>query len=460
MEVNINGVTITLKTVKCEKFPNGEIRLTLYKEPNTSRREGKRLPGEEIPSPPNLSLAQNSKRSPNAAPMTNPGKSEIGYGRLSERRTHFSTYGRRTVLRAGAALEQAAPRDECYMITCTVPGSTEEALKAIAASSAYLVQRLKSWLCKRISNNLSLHCWEWQKRGALHLHLVIWIPIRSVAEYVQKNLKTEWVRLLNATAAQSGIDVWARSYGGTWKDSTDVLRVECAQVKKSVAAYLAKYISKGRRENKGFEGNFFYPSRWYGVSRPLLKLTRELSTTLIYTSSKLHEVEAMYEELVNIVDIEESKVHQWKHKVGNGKTTVSYSAKNITEYIWKQVVDTMPSNPLYGTALYTRSLRYCQSALALMKKRTHWQECFFQLSSEYVKNLAGNVSSSNSMNGLDLEYLLDTIVYAATWCMKTRSFIEGDVRLQHSTGVEILAAFKRLSHSEKLAMPFEEKDRG
>lgn len=440
-------------STKCERFPNGEIRVTTYREKLSSRTNIGAVDDNEksdstltCHSLKTLNGSQNADKQGDSVSV-----GTAGYGRLG-RRTSFSTYGRRAILRAGAAIERAVPKEECDMLTLTVPGSTGDALRVVASYSSYLVQRLKAWIGKRVKSPLSLYCWEWQKRGALHLHLVQHFPDRAAEEYIRTNLKSEWTRLLNAIALKSGIDVWKRQDGTTWRNSTGVLRVECAPVKKSVAAYLAKYLSKGRDEYKGFGAQFFHPTRWYGISRPLLELTREMTETYIHTSGRLSEALAMHEDCLYVLQREALRWHHWKHEIGNGVTTVAYFPNNTMESTWNQIMQIVPQPIESATTLGRRSLNFCLNSKALMTRYPVWRHCFEQLSSDYVRRMDRDLSPSLSMSGLDMEYLVDTYTFSLTWYQRTRSNIPATLSAHLTRGLEIQRQWSTMAFRCKLDM--------
>jgi len=199
-----------------------------------------------------------------------------GYGREG-RSSVFSRLARRSLLDAGAVMDKDCPRDECLFITCTHPGSTGESFRALAECSGYVVHRLKARVACYCPSNYSFYCWEWQKRGALHLHYVIHCPDSSVFGFLQRNVKAEWIRLIDAVCLKSGIDLWGKSGGGSWSAYKSVVRVEAARVRKAVAAYLSKYLSKGSDQVGDSSPFRFFPSRWYGISRALRERVRALT---------------------------------------------------------------------------------------------------------------------------------------------------------------------------------------
>lgn len=137
-----------------------------------------------------------------------------------------------------------------------------------------MVHRLKSWASTCGEALHLIYCWEWQKRGALHLHLAAWFPSPDARARLHRGLRGEWIRLLLAVNERSGVDLFARAGGrGTWLDCLDKVRARAEWVRKSVAKYLGKYLSK--TIPAGSESRrFFYPSRWWGSTSNLKRQER------------------------------------------------------------------------------------------------------------------------------------------------------------------------------------------
>lgn len=259
-----------------------------------------------------------------SSPLTLALNSTPNNGIPKERRKSgvFTLDARRKLLRAGGALGRFdSEPSHCLFFTGTLPGSTEEAYRAIAVYSSEIVHRVKKWIGKRYDEfQYSFYCWELQKRGALHLHYLLYCPCKSSRERMMREFKSFWTFLLMSVSEKSGVDLFARSYGGTHRQNLDVVQAYVQECRSSVSAYMAKYV--GKDAGKGNTANF--PSRWSSVSRPLGTLIKEYTrevkaVTPSYTQARSKFVTAR-EELTDTGGVH----YTYHHKVGVGDTHIGY----------------------------------------------------------------------------------------------------------------------------------------
>lgn len=355
-----------------------------------------------------------------------------GYGVLP-RFQKFSTYARRTLLRAGGALEDSHPHNECLFLTLTLPGSTRESMEVLAKYSAYAVQHLKNWLGKRIKGNLSLYTWEWQKRGALHLHYVVYCPDKQVGEYIEKNLKVQWIRILDAIVKESGVDIYRKSSGFSWASNKDIVRVDCQWCEKSVAAYLSKYVSKASKANVSMPKNAFCPSRWYGVSRPLLALLREKTVRTCLSSLREAEAWENYEDCLSVLQSFGIKCYQYGHTVGSGKTIVSYVMQHERKSIWSQLMSVVKNTVDSSESIERKLLGLVQQGVYTMKRCPTWYSTFKQFCSNSRPAHLINSPLSADTTRADLAFLVDMLTYTYRYTERTRYELPGSAKLWYSS---------------------------
>lgn len=320
--------------ILAQAFPNNEIRVTMAPvsggrdpftqdddstpEPNVSHDT---FDSENNESPP-LSLGSNSKTE----------RSSAGYGALPKKPTRFGLNAKRQLLRCGGALEQSAPTEEVLFLTGTLPGSTEDAFRAIAAYSGYIVNGLKAWISTYVPGKYDFYVWEYQKRGALHLHYAVHVPDELHRNHILAAFRDWWITILHRVGEMAGCDMFRKNSGHTWLSDLSKVRAVAEVCKKSVARYLAKYLSKSAAPTRG-SARFFTPSRWWGTSRPLKSLTAALTTTVEIITSGVQAVRRKWEEVYHACASSDGVTYCYRHNVGIGQTSVSYPATK-EEYQW------------------------------------------------------------------------------------------------------------------------------
>ena len=387
-----------------ECFPNNEIRLTM------TRVVVRRSPDDDDASTNELSEHGSDCRS--ASEVWEDGNdrdtldisSEFkrpGYGRLGKR-TRFGLNARRKLLRAGGAADKVAPnRREWVFLTGTQPSGTLESFRALAEWSGYLVNGLKAWIGWHAKNTFSFYVWEFQKRGALHLHYAVHIPDRKARQYIIDNFKNEWKKLLDNVQEKSGVDMWKRADGSYHRKGWGVLQAYAQTVRKSVAAYLAGYCSD--RSNKhNIDGKFdYYPSRWWGVSRPL---NAELEAQTIRICKEIPSFNGARIQMSDMrAKLEDScrKVHYYPHKVGVGETVVAYPHPDNLSQTWSNLWGHLKAsmtgiNVQSSTALVREYLRIYPTLL--LRYSSLDGKALSNLKESYQRFLGSSISQSWVLN--------------------------------------------------------------
>jgi len=171
-----------------------------------------------------------------------------------------------------------------------------------------------------------LWVWEWQKRGALHWHGVFEFNNKNEAKKVYAKFKSLWIRIMESVGRREGVDIAAKDAFESHSGDYEVWRTRPEWARKNPARYLAKYMAKAVSP-KGKEGEVFYPSRWYSVSRSLLLKVRE---STMYAS--VPRPEGVDHTEVTPADLElieklfglSNSVKQFPDKVKSGYTFVFY----------------------------------------------------------------------------------------------------------------------------------------
>jgi hypothetical protein len=257
-----------------ETYVGGEVRVVCVPARSPSRTPP---PVNLLPDPDLLISDQKSNPPPlvNRLDSENPRPAGVsGFGLLPTP-TAFGLPARRAIMRLSKVLDSQAqhPQDVVFF-TGTLPGSTPSALLALSQWSGYMIHRLKAWANHCGPGLMMVYCWEWQRRGALHLHLAAWYPSVAARKSMFDGLRQEWIRLLFAIGDKSGVDLFARSGGrGSWANCLEKVRARAEWVRKSVASYLGKYLGKSAAPGTE-KRRFFYPSRWWGSTMNLKTIER------------------------------------------------------------------------------------------------------------------------------------------------------------------------------------------
>ena len=309
-------------------YPNNELRARVIAPPLARRRGDSAVKIAVIPS---LSIVEKLRLENEDIfrPEKNEPSERAGYGG-TPRLTEFSLYGRRKIVRSGGLIGRGDRRESTLFLTGTLPGGTDEALRAISDYSAWIVHELLT-VIPRLGQVKSADCriiwvWEWQDRGALHWHAVCEFPTRRAAQLVFEGFKGLWIRVLESVGERCGIDIAARAGGGTHAGDYTTWRTRPEWARKNPSRYLAKYVAKCKRKSALCEQ--YPPSRWYGISRSLHLELRE-ATVVALTSDVTGQPDYRFSEEFDVELIESlfSKSHttrQFSDKVRSGYTFVFY----------------------------------------------------------------------------------------------------------------------------------------
>lgn len=241
----------------------------------------------------------------------------------------FCLDARRKLLRAGGALERYDPQPlHCVFLTGTLPGSVPSAYRGMADESARIVHRLKKWVAKRYNvHQFSFYCWELQKRGALHLHYLVYVPDSAARKRILDEFRQFWIDLLKSLSDETGVDFFKRSQGGTHRHDTRHVQAYAQECYSSVAAYMAKYVGK----EAGKYSLEYAPKRWSGVSRPLGRLIEQFTDTMVIDTPTYTQASSIYNAVSEELTVSPAVCHKYRHRAGIGDTTLAYYNGNFEE---------------------------------------------------------------------------------------------------------------------------------
>jgi hypothetical protein len=376
-------------------FAGGESRMTWQSLPSP-RKEKKAVLDE-------VTTAVIKKSSPNqekgdSSSLVNSSDSEEGLGPgvsgfgLVPKPTVFGLNARRQVKRLAAVLDGLAEKpSDVIFFTGTLPGSTRDSMLAISQWSGFIIHRLKAWIHDQDSRYNCLFCWEWQRRGALHLHMAVYVNDNTKRIGIYNGFKQKWIDLLETVSDRSGVDVFRRSGGrGTWRGHFDRIRARAEWVAKGVGAYLGKYLSKGIAPS-GCLQKGFYPSRWWGSTQGLKNLEKAARTEDEYLCSSTGQAEAAYNDMVGLMELCSEWSTSYQHKVMPGRTFVGCNtAVPLVRKLFKKGLS-------MRSLTENKSLRECLDEMAALTLILHNEdsEWFagvqsdFPVISTYLKHSAG-----------------------------------------------------------------------
>ena len=332
--------------ILAQSYPNNEIRLTF-----SSVSQRKFVDDGEIESYPigwqfeteGVDLVDGLEKNPGLSLVSNSKTLGLttGYGLLPEKPTTFGPSARRKIMRAGGALEKSiSDPSECLFLTATLPGSTEASFKAIAEWSGYVVNSLKSWIANHITAKLDFYVWEYQKRGALHLHYCVHAQDEDARNHIQRGFKDWWIQILHRVGEKTLTDLFRKNHKYTHLSDTSKVRAVAEICRKSPARYLAKYLSKSTSKLKG-RARFFTPSRWWGTSRPLKKLLDDLTQTIEIIEGSYFGCIKKMQEIRSAFESCEGRFHAIPHKYGLGETLIIYPASESDNKSLIEDIETM-----------------------------------------------------------------------------------------------------------------------
>lgn len=211
---------------------------------------------------------------------------------LKQRPKVFRSQAGEKIKAGGAVIDRFCGLGNTSMLTLTLPGGAWQALDAVSRWSGWIVNRILQVVRRQKDSENPIYwffVWEHQKRGALHLHFCLgWKVSQEKRELLGKEMKAKWFGCLLEIYDKEKIDCFARKgFQGSWRDKPEKWQWDYQEVRKSVAAYFAKYCKKNaslsgkakKRTVRPDEGGgssssglskrkyIHYPSRYWGSSK-------------------------------------------------------------------------------------------------------------------------------------------------------------------------------------------------
>lgn len=200
-----------------------------------------------------------------------------GWG-IQPKATKFGAYARHTILEAGSIASRGTGEvGRGVEVTLTIPGHSRGAFSAVSLWSGYAVNRLLQVIRRSGKPVEWFYVWELQKRGALHIHMALSGVSQPELLRIGRKIRKCWFRVLEEIGRKSDTNMFLRRRGNGNNGYKQFLKGNrVAPIEKSLAAYFAKYVSKGAvKKGKTEVVQGYHPSRWWGISRSLLKKVKK-----------------------------------------------------------------------------------------------------------------------------------------------------------------------------------------
>lgn len=366
--------------VKATSSPNNEIRITLY--PVRRKRTTENCDEDSGSASSSAGFVPNGECSgaflPESPILDIRSEFRTKCNAHEYARTHFGKNACTRIYHAAGALDKNDAEKSHYLfLTATLPGDDEWCKWAIAENSHLIVDRLKSWLSKRLNSRMEFYVWEHQKREALHIHWCLYCPDDSMRQNIKDGFKAQWMRLLDGIEMEKGYSIWGRHEKLSWEDKYSILQTQAVEVYSGVAQYMASYLG-GENCKHANDGKIpYYPKRWFGISRPLSELIKNYTKTFQVEDYSYRKTKILFDDLSKkIEDFSDSSVN-FRHTVGVGETTAAYFQPEIQELAWQELNPMVYKNQTHPViASYLRTVQSIVSICQDLETQSGWYRVF------------------------------------------------------------------------------------
>ena len=251
-------------TSSIERSPLGECRRKWIKS--------------EKRSTPTLDLTEKSQR------ILKPVSKVVGFAACTvSKPKNFGAKQGHKIRESGAALDILCngQQSKARVVTLTLPADTCEAKKAIAAYYGYAINRIFQPVRDDYPEcNNWFFVWEYQRRGALHLHIAIYHDDNQTSKQIGDRLIETWHDVL----VDIGVKADCCMFTSKKKDRCTIRSLHQnvnQEMKKSCGGYFSKYASKGENGKERIKmerwSKLYSPSRFWGSSQSIKNIVKENS---------------------------------------------------------------------------------------------------------------------------------------------------------------------------------------
>ena len=224
-----------------------------------------------------------------------------GTCRLNKPKNFTSASGQK-LRECGSAIDQICQNSEnTVAITLTLPSHHDDAFRAIAAYSGYAVNRIFQPIRRHYGEEvLWFFVWEYQKRGALHLHIALYHPNKDKALEIGNSFRSQWHKILQDISNLANTNLFL---GRNGRDNSDIEKNHfyCQPMRRSLGAYFSKYA--GKKESKQAWYCQKYPvSRFWGCCYALKRLIKSLSLEVKIESPDSELIESVIASILKKIE--------------------------------------------------------------------------------------------------------------------------------------------------------------
>lgn len=252
----------------------------------------------------------------------------------------------------GAAIDKHSgdPRFT-HCITLTLPANHQDAYIALAAHSSYAINRLFQPIRRKYGDMcLWFFVWEYQKRGALHLHIALYHPDESEGLWLSQILIDQWHRILCDIGEMAATDMFCKM--SKRASTIRSLHQHHAQpMRKNLGAYFSKYASK--KESKQSWYCRKYPvSRFWGSCYALKDLIKRYSYDFSLYTDNERSIEIIVENILETIlkadlsiayeksfDISKTYSNGYKLNIAQGEILSFYCPEDIFQAVLRDLQD-------------------------------------------------------------------------------------------------------------------------
>lgn len=225
---------------------------------------------------------------------------KTGLARKNKPKSFTKVSGQR-LREAGAAMDILCEGDlsQTYELCLTLPADHEDAFAALARNTYYASNRIFKHLRDVYGEECAwFYVWEYQRRGALHMHIAIRYPDRTKLPEICEGIFDIWKRILISIGERENTCMFTAKSGKACVVSQK-WQHHYAQIRKAVGAYFSKYA--GKTESKQSWYCQKYPiSRFWGSSSAIKRCIRENSAEYVWDYQGRADLAiAKHEEILN-----------------------------------------------------------------------------------------------------------------------------------------------------------------